>query len=112
VGSAIALVASAQDRLYAGRAPQSHGAWHNSSMAGNSQPMFGKLTLKLAMSRFTRTFGILLRSGIPVLMPHISSAVVNNTILARPYRRQKAIREGADIAGPLKASDIFPLHPI
>ena len=73
-------------------------------------PVFGKLTLKLAMSRFTRTLGILLRSGIPVLDAlDISSAVVNNTVLAHAITEAKeAIREGADIAGPLKASGYFP----
>ena len=73
-------------------------------------PVFGKLALKLAMSRFTRTLGILLRSGIPVLDAlDISSAVVNNTVLAHAITEAKeAIREGADIAGPLKASGYFP----
>jgi general secretion pathway protein F len=73
-------------------------------------PVFGKLTLKLAMSRFTRTLGILLRSGIPVLDAlDISSAVVNNTVLAQAITEAKeAIREGSDIAGPLKASGYFP----
>jgi general secretion pathway protein F len=73
-------------------------------------PVFGKLALKLAMSRFTRTLGILLRSGIPVLDAlDISSAVVNNTVLAQAITEAKeAIREGADIAGPLKASGYFP----
>jgi general secretion pathway protein F len=73
-------------------------------------PLFGKLALKMAMSRFTRTLGMLLRSGIPLLDAlDISGAVVNNTILAQAIAEAKdAIREGADIAGPLKASGYFP----
>ena len=73
-------------------------------------PVAGKLVLKMAMSRFTRTLGILLRSGIPLLDAlEISGAVVNNTILNSAIMTAKdAIREGADIAGPLKASGYFP----
>lgn len=73
-------------------------------------PLFGKLALKLAMSRFTRTLGILLHSGIPLLDAlEISRAVVNNTVLAEAIATASdAIREGADIASPLKASGYFP----
>lgn len=73
-------------------------------------PLFGKLTLKMAMSRFTRTLGLLLYSGIPLLDAlEISRAVVNNTILSDAIGKAKdAIREGADIASPLKASGYFP----
>jgi general secretion pathway protein F len=75
-----------------------------------SLPVIGKLVLKMAMSRFTRTLGILLRSGIPLLDAlDISGAVVNNTILNSAITTAKdAIREGADIAGPLKTSGYFP----
>jgi general secretion pathway protein F len=64
----------------------------------------------MAMSRFTRTLGMMLRSGIPLLDAlEISSAVVNNVVLVNAVSEAKdAIREGADIAGPLKASGYFP----
>ena len=73
-------------------------------------PLFGKLFLKMAMSRFTRTLGMLLRSGISLLDAlEISRAVVDNSVLAEAIATAKdAIREGADIAGPLKASGFFP----
>jgi general secretion pathway protein F len=73
-------------------------------------PMVGKLALKVAMSRFTRTLGILLRSGIPLLDAlDIAGAVVDNAVLAQAIANARdAIREGADIAGPLKASGYFP----
>ncbi len=46
-------------------------------------PLIGKLALKVAMSRFTRTLGILLHSGIPLLDAlDIARAVVNNSVLA------------------------------
>jgi general secretion pathway protein F len=73
-------------------------------------PLIGKLALKVAMSRFTRTLGILLHSGIPLLDAlDIACAVVNNSVLAAAINTARdAIREGADIASPLKASGYFP----
>jgi len=73
-------------------------------------PLVGKLALKVAMSRFTRTLGILLHSGIPLLDAlDIARAVVNNSVLAEAIDTARdAIREGADIASPLKASGYFP----
>ncbi len=73
-------------------------------------PVFGPLNLKLAMSRFTRTLGILLQSGIPLLDAlDISRAVLNNTVLAGSIASAQAlIREGSDIATPLRDSGYFP----
>jgi len=73
-------------------------------------PLVGKLALKVAMSRFTRTLGILLHSGIPLLDAlDIARAVVNNSVLAEAIgTAQDAIRAGANIASPLKASGYFP----
>lgn len=73
-------------------------------------PVFGPLNLKLAMSRFTRTLGILLQSGIPLLDAlDISRAVLNNTVLSSSIESaQDLIREGSDIATPLRDSGYFP----
>ena len=73
-------------------------------------PLVGKLSLRMAMSRFTRTLGMLLHSDIPLLDSlEIARAVVNNTVLSDAIRRaQEEIREGATIAAPLQASGYFP----
>ena len=73
-------------------------------------PIIGPLILKLAMSRFTRTLGILLQSGIPLLNAlDISRAVLNNTVLSESIQSaQELIREGSDIATPLRDSGYFP----
>ena len=73
-------------------------------------PIFGSLNLKLAMARFTRTLGILLQSGIPLLDAlDISRAVLDNTILSRSIEGARdLIREGSDIATPLRNSGYFP----
>jgi general secretion pathway protein F len=72
--------------------------------------IIGPLNLKLAMSRFTRTLGILLQSGIPLLDAlDISRAVLNNTVLSESIEEaQELIREGSDIATPLRNSGHFP----
>lgn len=80
-------------------------------------PLFGKLFLKMAMSRFTRTLGMLLRSGITLIEAlEISRAVVDNSVLAAAIATARDdISEGENIAGPLKASGFFPplvLHMI
>ena len=73
-------------------------------------PLVGKLALRMAMSRFTRTLGMLLHSDIPLLDAlEIARAVVNNTVLSDAIRHaQEEIREGATIAAPLQASGYFP----
>jgi general secretion pathway protein F len=73
-------------------------------------PIMGSLNLKLAMSRFTRTLGILLQSGIPLLDAlDISRAVLNNVVLSKSIASAQAlIREGSDIATPLRDSGYFP----
>jgi len=73
-------------------------------------PLLGGLIQKLAIARFARTLSTLLTSGIPVLKSFsIVERVVNNSIIARAIAQAKEnITEGASIAGPLKASGVFP----
>ena len=73
-------------------------------------PLVGRLALRMAMSRFTRTLGMLLHSDIPLLDAlEIARAVVNNVVLSEAIRHaQDQIREGATIAAPLQASGYFP----
>ena len=73
-------------------------------------PIFGKLVHKTAMTRFSRTFAVLLRSGVPILEAlEITSDTVNNTIIARAVREtQDAVKRGESVAGPLADSDVFP----
>ena len=73
-------------------------------------PLLGGLIQKLAIARFARTLSTLLTSGIPVLKSFsIVERIVNNSIIARAITQAKEnITEGASIAGPLKASGVFP----
>src|SRR3990172_192620 len=73
-------------------------------------PVFGQLNTKLAVARFTRTFGTLVASGVPILQGlEIVSETANNEVIARAVKDTRAsIKEGETIAKPLASSPIFP----
>lgn len=73
-------------------------------------PVFGKLHHKVCMSRFSRTMGTLLTSGVPILQAMETVAgTVGNSIMADAVLDARArIREGDRIGDPLAASKQFP----
>ena len=73
-------------------------------------PVFGTLIRMIAVSRFTRTFGTLLQSGVPALTAlDIVQSVIGNTVLANAVRQaRESVREGESIADPLRRSGLFP----
>ena len=73
-------------------------------------PVFGSLIRMIAVSRFTRTLGTLLQSGVPTLAAlDIVKSVVGNTVLANAIQKARDnVREGEPIADPLRRSGLFP----
>jgi general secretion pathway protein F len=73
-------------------------------------PVFGTLIRMIAVSRFTRTLGTLLQSGVPTLTAlEIVQNVIGNTVLAEAVRKAREnVREGESIAEPLRRSGLFP----
>ena len=73
-------------------------------------PVFGGLIRMIAVSRFTRTLGTLLQSGVPTLTAlDIVKSVVGNTVLANAVQKAREnVREGEPIADPLRRSGLFP----
>ena len=73
-------------------------------------PVFGSLIKMIAVSRFTRTLGTLLQSGVPTLTAlDIVKSVVGNTVLADAiHSARESVREGESIADPLRRSGLFP----
>ena len=73
-------------------------------------PIFGDLFLKVAISRFTRTLGLLLRAGVPVLQAlDIVSDTTGNEVLTRATADVKeSVRSGESMAGPLARHPVFP----
>ena len=73
-------------------------------------PVVGDLFLKASVARFTRTFGTLLASGVPILQAltitrdtsgnvHVANAI--NVVHDR-------VKEGDNVAKPLESTGIFP----
>jgi general secretion pathway protein F len=73
-------------------------------------PVLGSLVLMIAIARFARTLATLLASGVPVLDAlDITRNVLGNAELMRVVEDARAsIREGENIAPPLKRSGVFP----
>jgi type IV pilus assembly protein PilC len=73
-------------------------------------PIFGPLSRKVAITRFTRTFGTLTQSGVPILEAlEVSQNTASNDVIKRAvnYTRER-IREGETIHGPMKRTKVFP----
>lgn len=75
-----------------------------------SLPVAGSLTRMIAVARFSRTLGTLLASGVSLLTAlDIVKNVVNNSVLFKIVESVRdAVREGEEIAPPLKRSGQFP----
>lgn len=73
-------------------------------------PMFGSLLRLVAVARFTRTLGTLLKSGVAIITAlDIVKNVLGNVILEAVIEDAKvAVKEGASLAEPLKRSNQFP----
>jgi type IV pilus assembly protein PilC len=75
-----------------------------------NMPLFGPIISKTAISRFSRTLGTLMSSGVPVLN---SLAIVKETsgneVVANAVQKvHDAVKEGEGIAPPLGATQVFP----
>ena len=73
-------------------------------------PVFGLLNRKVSISRFCRTLGTLLSSGVPIMQAlEIVGRASGNEIIAMTVTKvRESIREGESIASPLGASGMFP----
>jgi type IV pilus assembly protein PilC len=73
-------------------------------------PVLGKVSRKVAMSRFARTLGTLLGSGVPILQAlAIVKETAGNVVVGGMIAKiHDSVKEGGTLAEPLKASGIFP----
>jgi type IV pilus assembly protein PilC len=73
-------------------------------------PLFGNLNRKTAISRFARTLGTLVTSGVPILQAlNITRETAGNAAIARAIARvHDCVKEGESIVQPLEASKAFP----
>jgi type IV pilus assembly protein PilC len=70
----------------------------------------GGVVQKLAVSRFSRTLGTLVSSGVPILQAiEITGQAAGNTVIERAMVDvQQSIKEGQSMTAPLEKVSIFP----
>ncbi len=73
-------------------------------------PILGPVFSKVAISRFTRTLGTLVSSGVPILqaltiVKETSGNVIVGDAVAAVH---ESVKEGETITAPLEASNVFP----
>ncbi len=73
-------------------------------------PVFGMLIRKVAISRFCRTLGTLLQSGVPIMqaLEIVGKASGNEVVAETVAKVRDSVREGESIAVPLQLSGLFP----
>jgi type IV pilus assembly protein PilC len=73
-------------------------------------PVLGPVISKVAISRFTRTLGTLVSSGVPILQAlTIVKETSGNVIVGRAVSMvHESVKEGETITAPLEASGVFP----
>jgi type IV pilus assembly protein PilC len=73
-------------------------------------PLFGDLIRKTSISRFSRTLGTLVTSGVPILQAlNITRETAGNHVIAGAISQvHDSVKEGESIVQPLEASGAFP----
>jgi len=73
-------------------------------------PVFGDLLRKVAIARFSRTFGTLIRAGVPMLSAlDVVKDTSGNAVLALSVEKvHREVREGGTISKPLARDALFP----
>ncbi len=73
-------------------------------------PILGPVNKKIVIARFSRTFGTLVASGVPIMQAlEVVSKAIDNVVIANAIEAVRtSIREGESIAIPLAASGMFP----
>lgn len=82
--------------------------WHYGLM---KTPVFGKLIKKINITRFTRTLGSLLTSGVAILEAiDVSANILKNEVFKKEIKEAATkVKDGSSLAEPLKKSKVFPV---
>jgi type IV pilus assembly protein PilC len=83
-------------------------AWHSFLL---KLPVFGKLIKKINITRFTRTLGSLLSSGVAVLEAmEIASSVLRNEVFKKEIKdAAQKVQDGSSLSEPLQNSKVFSI---
>jgi len=73
-------------------------------------PIFGNLFRKVALSRFSRTFSTMIKSGVPILgsLEIVAETAGNSLIKKAVIGAMESVRQGDTLAGPLSREPVFP----
>jgi len=73
-------------------------------------PVFGELLRKIALTRFARNLGTMMKSGVPILQSlDIVAETTGNIVLERATRAvQESVRTGESLTKPLGEHAVFP----
>ncbi len=73
-------------------------------------PVFGQLFSKIALGRFARNLGTMMRSGVPILQSlEIVAGTTGNVVLTRALNDvQESVRSGESLTAPLAEHKVFP----
>jgi type IV pilus assembly protein PilC len=73
-------------------------------------PVLGPVFSKVAISRFARTLGTLVSSGVPILQAlTIVKETAGNVVVGEAVHAvHESVKEGETITAPLEASNVFP----
>ena len=75
-----------------------------------NMPVLGQVLSKVAISRFSRTLGTLVSSGVPILqaLTIVKETSGNVIVGAAVGAVHESVKEGETITAPLEASNVFP----
>lgn len=92
--------------------------WYRNTPKGRFQtdklflkaPVFGDLMQKVAVARFSRTLGTLLRSGVPLMgaLEIVRDSIGNTVIAAAMEDIRISVSEGEGLCKPLDKAKVFP----
>jgi type IV pilus assembly protein PilC len=73
-------------------------------------PPMGGVVSKVAISRFTRTLGTLVSSGVPILQAlNIVKETAGNVVIANAVQKiHESVKEGETITAPMEGAKVFP----
>jgi type IV pilus assembly protein PilC len=73
-------------------------------------PVFGNLFRKVALSRFSRTFSTMIKSGVPILgsLEIVGETSGNTVIQSAVAKAMDSVRQGETLSEPLSKERVFP----
>lgn len=103
LGGVVALVVGIKYTL---KQPKARIVWDHWKI---KMPIFGKVIQKLMLARFTRTFGLVLRTGVPLVngIALVAGTVGNEYFSQRLFQMRNEVERGENLATAAQNAKIF-----